>query len=265
LLLLILAAGGALWWHWARQPKAYWEVVRLEGAPAVGSTRLEGTGRLGVGEWIETDGASRARVKVGAIGSVDVGPNTRLRLVAARAGEHRLALGSGRIAADISAPPRLFFVETRGGTAVDLGCRYELSCDAAGSGLLRVAAGWVALEWGGRESLVPAGAACRTRPRLGPGTPWFEDAPEPLVRGLDTLDPGGTDAAALAVVLAQARVRDTLSLWHLLSRVSPGDRPSVYDRMAELSPPPGDLSRALVLELDPKALNRWKEELAWTW
>jgi len=30
--------------------------------------------------------------------------------------------------------------------------------------------GWVALEWEGRESLVPAGASCHTRQKIGPGT-----------------------------------------------------------------------------------------------
>ena len=114
---------------------------------------------------------------MGVIGSVDVDSNTRLRIVVARPGEHRLALGSGQISASISAPPRLFFVETSAGTAIDLGCQYELRCDKAGEGLLRVTTGWVSYERNGRESLVPAGAVCHTRPRIGPGTPHFEDAP----------------------------------------------------------------------------------------
>ena len=121
--------------------------------------------------------AAAAIPDVAKFGSVDVEPNTSLAIVTARPTEHRLALRSGEITARIVAPPRLFFVETASGTAIDLGCEYTLRCDRAGAGILRVQTGWVAFEFEGRESLVPAGAICRTRPGSGPGTPHFEDAP----------------------------------------------------------------------------------------
>src|SRR5207245_3036254 len=117
------------------------------------------------------------------IGSVDVAPNTRVRVVKETVGEHRLKLARGEILAKIFAPPRLFFVDTASGTAVDLGCEYTLTMDEAGAGLLRVSKGWVSFEWKGLESLVPAGASCRTRPRAGPGLPYFDDAPESLKAG----------------------------------------------------------------------------------
>ena len=137
----------------------------LDGSPLVGAKPIQGAGRIGAGEWIETDARSRATVKVGEIGSVEIAPNTRVRVVTARPDEHRLALARGEIRAKISAPPRLFFVDTASGTAVDLGCEYELSTDEEGSGLLHVTRGWVSFQWKGLESLVPAGASCRTRPR----------------------------------------------------------------------------------------------------
>ncbi|MFN0169979.1 MAG: FecR domain-containing protein [Bryobacteraceae bacterium] len=261
---LILVAAG-VYWQAMRGPKARWEVVRLDGSPLVGSTRVAAVGLVGAGEWIETDARSRARIRIGEIGSVDVGRNTRVRVVAALPGEHRLALRSGELTASISAPPRLFFVETPAGTAVDLGCQYELQCDSAGNGRLRVAAGWVSFEWKGWESLVPAGATCHTRPRLGPGTPYFEDATERLIAALGTLDFEGAGPDALRIVLAESRIRDTLTLWHLLSRAPAGERPRVYDRMAQLSAPPAGVSRDLIMNLDGMALNRWREELAWTW
>ena len=108
-----------------------------------------GAGRIGAGEWIETDARSSATVKVGEIGSVEVAPNTRLRVVTARPGEHRLALARGEIRAKISAPPRLFFVDTASGTAVDLGCEYSLNTDEDGFGLLHVTKGWVSFQWQG--------------------------------------------------------------------------------------------------------------------
>src|SRR5262249_44415956 len=145
--------------------------------------------------------------------------------------EHRLSLARGEISAVVSAPPRLFFVDLPASTAVDLGCAYKMKVDDSGAALLRVTLGWVSLEWSGRESMVPAGANCRTRPGIGPGTPYFADAADSFQQALTAFDfeKGGIDT-----IVAQARVRDTLSLWHLLSRVDPADRQRVFDRMVEL-------------------------------
>jgi hypothetical protein len=262
---VVLAFAGAAYWRVAHQSGTRWEVVRLDGSPAVGAKHIRGAGRIGPGEWIETDSGSRATVKIGEIGQVEVAPNTRVRVVTALPGEHRLALARGEIRARISAPPRLFFVDTASGTAVDLGCEYALNSDEVGFGLLRVTRGWVSFQWKGLESLVPAGASCRTRPHAGPGIPYFDDAPESVKQALESFgfEKAGNDA--LSIILSGSRVRDTLTLWHLLSRVEAADRERVYGRMAALTPVPATVSREQALKLDPETLKRWKEELAWTW
>jgi hypothetical protein len=60
-------------------------------------------------------------------------------------------------------------------------------------------------------------------------------------------------------------VRDTLTLWHLLSRVEASDRVRVYERIAQFEPPPSGATRERILALDADALRRWREELAWKW
>jgi FecR protein len=257
----IVIATVAVWM--VTRPRVRWEVAGLSGSPMVDARRIGARGRVGAGEWVETDAQSSARIKVGEIGTVVLAPNTRARVVATRADDHRIALAHGEIHAQITAPPRLFFVDTAAGTAVDLGCEYALFSEEDGTGLMRVTRGWVSFEWNGRESLVPAGASCRTRPRLGPGTPWFDDASEGFRRALDDFDQTSSDGA-LSTVLAASRVRDTLTLWHLVSRVSTADRGRVYDRIAALAPVPG-VTKDLVSELDPATLKHWKDELAWTW
>jgi hypothetical protein len=134
-----------------------------------------------------------------------------------------------------------------------------------GSGNLRVTAGWASLEWGSRESLVPAGASCETRPKVGPGTPAFDDASSALREALRVFDFEDGDARSLDVVFAESRVRDTLTLWHLLSRVEGAERARVYDRIVALTPLPSGVTRDGALQLDPETLRRWREELAWTW
>jgi hypothetical protein len=261
--LLVAALVGG--WLYLRPPAAAWDVARLAGTPRIGTERIGQTGRLAVGEWLETDSNSRAQISVARIGQVEIEPQTRVRLIETRATEHRLELARGTLHARIYAPPRLFFVDTPSAVAADLGCAYTLEVDDAGRSLLHVTSGWVALERGPRESVVPAGAACATVPGTGPGTPYFEDAADTFLDALTAFDFKQGGDAALNTVLAEARVRDTLTLWHLLARVDDARRVRVYERLAQLSPPPTGVTREGVLRLDEPMLQLWKDNLQDKW
>jgi hypothetical protein len=249
-----MTPSAACWWRWA---VATFAVLVLIGAEYWIARHNGRVSQAGAGEWIETDSQSRATIKVGEIGSVEVEPGTRVRVVTERPSEHRLTLAHGEIRAKISAPPKLFFVDTASGTAIDLGCEYRLNADELGLGVLQVSRGWVSFQWKNLESLVPAGASCRTHPNIGPGIPYFDDASETLKQALES--------NSLNVILAESRVRDTLTLWHLLQRVDVRDRARVYDRIASLTPVPSGVSRERALKLDPETLKLWKDELAWKW
>lgn len=274
---LLLAISLGVFWFYGREARppgegrSSWEVARVDGAPKIGSRRIDEKGRLSVGQWLETDASSRAKIDVGSVGEVEIDPNTRVRLVQAKPTEHRLELARGKMSARIWAPPKLFYVDTPSAVAEDLGCAYTLEVDDHGGSLLRVTLGWVSLQLKDRESMVPAGAACATRPRIGPGTPYFEDASETFKRALSRFDfetnpaSAGADVLPLEVVVANARRRDTLTLWHLLPRVEGDARELVYGRMAALVPPPDGVTRAGVLALNQQMLDAWKEKLESSW
>lgn len=238
-----------------------WQVRRMAGAPRVDDAALGSVGRIRVGQWLVTDDSSRAVIDVGDIGIVDVKPGSRIRLVTARPTDHRLALAHGSIYARVDAPPRLFFVETPAGTAVDLGCAYTLDVDSSGNGVLRVTRGYVEFAWGGRRSIVPLGAVAHVRPGMGPGTPYVTDAPEALRRALAAFDFDGAGATAVHAALAAARSEDALSVWHLLSRVGVDLRPAVYGRLTALVPPPAGVTREAALRLDAATLERYWQRI----
>ena len=270
---LLVVGGLGVWWLWnhgsaGQSRKSWWEVQQLAGAPRIGRERIAKDGRLGVGEWLETDATSRAQITVGSIGRVNIDENTRVRLVQSEPTEHRLELARGKMSAMIWAPPRLFFVDTPSAVAADLGCAYTLEVDDHGASLLRVTSGWVALELKDRESMVPTGAACKTRPGVGPGTPYFEDSAPNFQAALEDFDfrhDAAARVAALNVMLGEARARDTLTLWHLLARVEGADRERVYDKIASFVPPPDGVTREGVLQLDQGMLDRWKAALEVSW
>jgi hypothetical protein len=263
--MLVLAAGVSIAWYFYVATGSSFEVASLEGTPRVEKGSIGEKGRLGVGQWLETDSSSRAQIEVANIGEVEVGPNSRIGLVETRLTEHRLSLERGRLSARIWAPPKLFFVETPSATAIDYGCAYTLEVDDTGASLLHVTSGWVALVRNGRESMVPEDALCATRPGIGPGTPYFKDASETFRRALTSFDFEQGGEEAFKVVLAEARKRDTLTLWHLLARVNSADRERVYDRLTEFVAPPPDVTRDGVIWLDQQMLESWKSKLEEHW
>jgi hypothetical protein len=241
-----------------------WDVARLEGAPRVGwhsISEKSGPGKLGVGQTLVTDSSSRATITFDETGQVEIDRSSRVRLITNGPGHKRLSLERGTIRATIWAPPGEFVVDTPSAVAVDLGCIYTLHVDDSGAGLLRTTVGWVGFKLNGHESFIPAGAVCATRPKIGPGTPYFEDATPAFREALDKFDFGANTPAErnalLGIILADSRKDDALTLWHLLARVSDADRPSVYDRLAALAPPPAGVTREGILRLDRPMLDSW--------
>lgn len=247
---------------------AGWEVSEVQGSPRIGRKTLsanEGTSRLGIGQMLETDSQSRASLRADDTGKIQVDPSTRLRLLSMGSGLQRIALDRGTIHTYIWAPPGQFVVDTPSAVTVDLGCAYTLQVDDSGAGMVRTSLGWVGFKLNGHESFIPAGAACATRPKVGPGTPYFEDSSAEFRAALTRFDFEDSTpqqrAHDVAVVLSEARKDDSLTLWHLLERVDDQQRVLVYDRLRQLVPPPATVTREGILRLDQPMLDQWWNEL----
>ena len=247
---------------------AGWEVSSVAGTPRIGTRTISGTkktSRLDVGQVLETDRQSRVSLQAEQVGQIEVEPDTRLRLLMMGTGLKRIALDHGVIHAYIWAPPGQFVVDTPSATTVDLGCAYMLQVDDSGAGLVRTSLGWVGFKLNGHESFIPAGAACETRPKTGPGTPYFEDASLKFRSALTRFDFEDNTAQQrrddLTIVLDESRKRDALTLWHLLARVEGKQRLLVYNRLVKLAPHPAGVTREGILRLDQPMLDRWWNEL----
>ncbi len=233
-------------------PASAISVRALAGAPRLRGRVVGGRSAMPPGAWLETDASSRAEIALAELGQVRgrvvVAPSSRVSVSAVGHDTQRLELERGRLDAVVIAPPRLFVVGAPGGTAVDLGCAYSLEVVGEGRSQLRVRSG--AVELGGEEasSWVPAGAVCETPVDARRGTPWFEDADPELVRALRAYEDGSDEA--LDRVVALARPRDTLTLWHLARRVPEALRGRVEARLVALAPP-----RAGVTTSDPRYLD----------
>lgn len=246
---VVLTAAAA--WLNTRTAPGSWQVAREGARPK----------HLSVGEMLETGAAGGATLTIAGIGVLEVAPNSRLRLLRPRRNEHRMALEVGTIHARIWAPPRSFVVDTPSAVAVDLGCSYTLSVAPDGAGLVQVNTGWVSFARDGRESFIPAGAACQTRPGLGPGTPYREQAAPAFRHALQEFDFGQGGGGALENVLSQAAPEDAFTLWHLLTRGKPAEKERVYTALAALVPAPPGVTRDGILRGDREMLDAWWDRL----
>lgn len=248
---------GAAAWLATSQPAARpsaWQVAKLEGSVSLNGRATSTSSPLFTGQSLRTGPASTVTLAAGDFGELTVAPNSELRVLHSAAGSQRLRLNRGVLHAFIWAPPAQFVVDTPAARAIDIGCEYTLSVDAQGNGAIQVQMGWVAFQFENRESFIPAGATCTTLARKGPGVPVFEDAPEDFRHAVDAYNLN-SDPTALHQILALARPRDGLTLWHLLSRVSAAERGHVFDRFATLVPIPHQVTREGILALNPGMID----------
>lgn len=223
--LLVMAAAS---WRVISRNRPAWQVS--------GDARVT---RLAQGQSLETSAGSHAKLEMESVGEVEIEPNSQVRVLALGDKEQRLDLRRGKISALIWAPPGQFVVNTPSAVTVDLGCAYTLEVDDSGATLVKVTAGWVAFEGQGQESFIPATAVCLTRPGKAPGIPYYEEAPAALKSAVDR--------GAIQEILAEARPRDAITVWHLLRRVPVEQRASVFDRLEQLIAVPGGVTREGVI------------------
>ena len=97
---------------------------------------------------------------------------------------------------------------------------------------------------------------------IGPGTAFFDDASDEFKSALRSIDFGPPDHRdALGILLRTARTRDVYSLLRLSVRLRGSDRGLIYDRAAQLAPPPPGVTRQAFIGRDPGAFESWDDSL----
>lgn len=274
---VLLGVGASLWWgrqettvattspatngcERAKEGSA-WSVTALRGAPRCGNESITATASLSIGTAVETDPESSAEILVANIGRVVLEPNSRVALASSSATEHRMQLEYGIMHAQINAPPRLFLVQTPAALAVDLGCAYTLEVTPDDNTHLHVTHGYVSLENDKDTIYVPAGYRSDSFVGIGTTIPYASDAPGSLVEAVRALVHTPHSEAAFATVLrASTEPKDTLGLWHLLSRSDHCE--AATRRMQEIAQLPGE---AVASCSDSKRSSKWRSVLEPFW
>jgi ferric-dicitrate binding protein FerR (iron transport regulator) len=242
---VLAAAASLLYWRLAWPAGRAWpmELAGQSGAFAVGQT-------------LRLDGASSASIDVARLGTMRVLPNSTVTLNATASTKHRLRLDRGSVRVSVWAPPSRVVFTTPSGEVIDLGCVFTLSVDETGRTHVAVETGWVQLENGHGEVLVPAGASTAMAAAGRPLVPIFDDASGPFRDGVRAMEAGPIDdSAAWRNVRRDARPRDVLTLLMLALRL-PERRGALLEHAATLAPPPQPPAGG-VASLDNAAVWEW--------
>jgi len=253
LALAIVGFSVTMWWRLSWPSGAAWDVAINRSSGALLRSQLRPDQRL------QFDAAS-ARVSIARIGTMQVEPGSALTLLESTSRRHRVLLDRGAVSVRVWAPPGRFSFSTPAGWVIDMGCVFDLSVDAGGTSRVRVKTGWVQLDNGWGESLIPAGASSVMAASARPGVPVYDDAP-PLfakhVREFERAPDDNARAALAGDIIRTARTRDVLTLLMLASTVHSGVERPLLERAAQLFPPPTQVSVEGIVAGDRAQLWRW--------
>ncbi len=227
------------------------------GTVACGGVAVE-RGVLPIGTVLDT-GAHGADLAIADIGTAELGANTRVRLDRTSAARHELHLEVGSMHARVSAPPRIFAVTTPSAHVTDLGCEYSIEIDGSGAGVIHVVTGKVELETGtGTVVVAPAGSHARLLPGRRASLPLSDRARPELIAAVRALEAGAADG--ITQVLAVATVGDAITVANLAQVAPQLHRRAILERLAELVPPPQQLTVDEALA-DGALFEMWFDEV----
>ncbi|HEV7573937.1 MAG TPA: FecR domain-containing protein [Thermoanaerobaculia bacterium] len=237
--LIVCAILGALRFY---TPANRWRAIDASGVADVPHSILR------AGDIVRTERGS-VRLQSPAVGTIDLGANTTVRLIENRSKRHRLALAAGTIHAKTTSQPGVFIIDTPKARAIDLGCEYTLTIVPNGGGVLHVILGWVDLTRGYEQSLVPQGASASIDSEGSLTVPVFDDATPAFHAAMRNHD--------MPMIVAHARMRDAFTLLNLFRLATPDERGILYDRLNDLVPAPPSITRQSVRYWTPSSTELW--------
>ena len=226
---------------------------------------------LGEGERLQV-GDEGATVRIARIGTMRVEADSDVRLLSTGGVRHRVAVGRGDLSIGVWAPPFSVTIETPAGSVFDMGCAFDLTVDDRVT-TVEVTSGWVQLQNGGGEVLVPQGAISRMERGRRATVPVYTDSSPAFQMAVRRIEEGAGTQLDVDAIGRKARRRDVYTILMLTERSQFG-RAELLDHAARLAPPSPEVlagastgsadalwSWATTLELPPPKgwLRNWRD------
>lgn len=237
-----------------------WKVYKLSGNPKLNSQTIAEPEDLNGGDILTTDQNSQARIEFFDEGEIIVKPDSRL---IKRNDDYEFELAYGSVGVNKFNARKFFAVFTPSVTIKDyyMGGEYELVVGKDGNVEVKNIEGWLILQKGVQEVILPQMYYCRAFNDRGIGVPVRMNAGELLKKAVFEFNMSGQPEEAFTAIILNSGKSDAVTLWHLIQKTEASRRAAVFDKLVQLAPLPEGVTREGILSLDKNMLQKWLNEI----
>lgn len=235
-----------------------WSISIVSGTPKLNSTSLQGTESFGKGDLLVNNSVSEASLFISDIGSIFIKPNTKIK----RIENDELFLLQGTISVMRTEAERFFSVKTSSVLIKDfyLNGDYKLDSDEIGGGSIECDYSWVILVKDNFEMIVPSKYKCEWQ-KEKIGLPYSVSASDEFKKAIAGFDADKNDEKMFDKIISLSQKSDAPTLWNLLKIVRPDSRIIVVNKLNELVPFPPGVNQNGLIDLEPKMMQLYLNEI----
>ncbi len=256
LVLIVLAAAYIFFFA-----ESSWTIKKLTGTPQLGYHTIESSISFSEDQELKTNLQSTAEITIKKIGRITVSSQTVLKRIPQKNG---IFLEQGTIEVNTLGARKSFFIEVPNGKIKSLDLASDYLVEANPSGLITLEVknqSLVKITSDKVEAVVPPDFKCNLVEKLGLGLPYNKEASNNYKDALTRFCFSDDKAVSLNKILSLSEKKDAFTLWNLIKRVSITNRIYVYEKLAELVPPKGDIDKGGIIGLDPQMMNAYLNEI----
>ncbi|MBE0538163.1 MAG: sigma-70 family RNA polymerase sigma factor [Ignavibacterium sp.] len=234
-----------------------WETIQFTGKPLLDNTIMKNGDFFDDQNSIKTDSTSSVTVSIPDMGRLLIDNST---IVSRTKNKNEISLEKGQIRKFEGDAASVFTVLTPLAKFTELykGGAFRLKIEASGTCKLTVESGWVIVNIKEFDSYVPKNFGCLiTRGKYA--IPYPSDSSPELISLLENFS--GINDVSIGTILSLVTKKESLSLWHLLQLVSSENRFIVFDKLNELVPAPGTVTKEGIQALNKSMLLDWRQEI----
>lgn len=236
---------------------AAWEFNRLR----IGASTPEKTGEFAENDILETNAVSRVEIKIPDVGSVFLEPDSKIQ----RLPSDKISLINGVVNAIKTGAQKPLTIEVPQAEIKDyfLGGKFTVYTGEDLVTVFSVQEGWTEVKKGEVDALVLSNHTCRIIPDSGLGLPYLNTSSEDFVQAINAYcfsNPGNEEA--LISILTKADVKNCVTLWNLMHRVTRKQRDMViYTIFGLLGAPPAGVTDEGLRTLNSEMMLKLIEEI----
>ncbi|MBK6913813.1 MAG: sigma-70 family RNA polymerase sigma factor [Ignavibacteriales bacterium] len=236
-----------------------WSISNVSGTPKLNSTSLNGTESFDEGDLLVNNSVSEASLYISDVGSIFIKSDTKIK----RIENDELYLLHGTISVMRTDAERFLTVKTSSMLIKDfyLNGDYELNADEIGGGSIECDYSWVILVKDKSEVIVPSKYKCEWQKNGRIGLPYSVSASDDFKKTIAGFDADKNDEKLFDKIINLSQKSDAPTLWNLLKLINSEERIIVINKLNELIPFPAGVNQNGLIDLEPKMMQLYLNEI----